>query len=692
MNHLNKVLVFIYLVTFFYHNDSYGDLLAKNTKVEKIIEVLNESNSSIEIDQNSDSKFMTIYGNSYYKNKDLRISIPSNSVPLKWIDSTFQTDYYGGLKIETLFVGTINLLPSTVIKAEEDFIQPKNIVKRFFLESGHVRVKTSLDFYFKDFKLYKAIVDTPLGSIFITQNTDVFIYFSSDVNQKPILKIQNVVGDVDFQFINQNQKIGIPVATSLLIENTKDVPNFKNLDFNEIDLLKKMTLLKSEIEASTQEKLKKQTSIKETCRELLKKEDYFEILNTLDPFAELIKKDAELSYCFGKAKHEFSQNDDAKLFYEISFKLDPKNYNTLWNLALIYNEEKNYSKSQEYLDLSYKILPKNDLRRNDYDYYNGVNLYFQNKILDAKTSFESLIQNGKSNPELKKSALNFLSLIFIDKPYKIFMLGSFGYDSNILSIPDSTDLSDIYSQKWGLRSTFATGVDYNSSQKSTDIGYYPGGNLNAFYIKNWTKDYSKLDAVLLQSSFYLINRSLERKEWNENLKKIYSTFGIMYLDMNFDSYFVGLGYSFGSFDFSGKMNLDNKTNDSRKNVELAQSYIYNKSINKYSLSINSQLFEKIYIEDVTGQYDTYQIFLTGSVFRKISGQFLPKFGLSINPKLTRDLKNSISYDVIPEISAVYIFNKNMLTSAEVFYDFTHDLTKGAIANKVGFSINFIGSY
>lgn len=109
-------------------------------------------------------------------------------------------------------------------------------------------------------------------------------------------------------------------------------------------------------------------------------------LNTAELGLEKFPDDYRLYYIKGLALQRSGDNVKAILAFEKAIELNPQDLNSLSTLALAYNTEKNYNRSNELYEMALKLDPQNPLLLNNYAY----NLSERGEKLDEALSMAKI--------------------------------------------------------------------------------------------------------------------------------------------------------------------------------------------------------------------------------------------------------------------------------------------------------------
>ena len=149
----------------------------------------------------------------------------------------------------------------------------------------------------------------------------------------------------------------------------------------------------------------------------------------------------------------------------------------------------------------------------------------------------------------------------IEKPWSLIVPVSIQYDNNALSLAQNQSLPSQYSQKSVIRSLVGGVFTYDTSLSNNDNGWFIGGSGKAFYVKNFSQQYSALDTIILEGSVY------ETKRWESSASikekstvKIYETFGNILVNQKIDTFYFLMGSSYKNLDINISKQIEELNN------------------------------------------------------------------------------------------------------------------------------------
>ncbi|WP_338636895.1 tetratricopeptide repeat protein [Spirobacillus cienkowskii] len=596
---------------------------------------------------------------------DYIMYIGSIGKKFNWNHGVFQTDNLDTLRIADSKSGVWYLLPSTSLTIIEN--DSSSDIRNGILNYGKIKVKASgikndAPSIAENFN-NKIKIETLEAIITIPRGGDVAIIreIEKDTHNNFYTKIIVFGGEAYINLFNQNKndykkyesnKAVISAGLELKITSDGKVYPLKTPNSSEIDYFRTLTTTEFELkgDVSNSLDLENLNEVLEKASFYIENEAYFETINLLSPYQIYINKDIRISYYLGLAKKGLYQNQEAKKYLVYAKNMNNSFAMAHWNLGLIYLDEKNYLEAEKAFILA-RINSKSDSKlAHEFEYYVGVAYYFNDKSILANSSFQTAVWDNDLDPALRHSASQYLQKLKIEKPWSLIVPVSLQYDNNALSLGQNQSLPSQYSQKSVMRSLIGGVFTYDTSLSNNDNGWFIGGSGKAFYVKNFSQQYSALDTIILEGSVY------ETKRWeaNSTIKekstvKIYETFGNIFVNQKIDTFYFLMGGSYKNLDLNIGLQIDSSN---RATSDKKSGIIYN----QYYL-LNLGQFQDIMF-DLSLQAQEQMMFQTSSNVGNTI-EFIAK------PSATYSLNSKTSLNITSALDILYTFSTQMQSSYKI---------------------------
>jgi tetratricopeptide (TPR) repeat protein len=362
------------------------------------------------------------------------------------------------------------------------------------------------------------------------------------------------------------------------------------------------------------------------------KEEFFEILNLLQPFLDQASQNVWVSYYFGVAKKGLYQNQEAKEFFFQALSLDENFVLARWHLALLFLQEKKYFHARSQLFDIQKSLNSQKETLYDLDYYTGVSCYFTQDVSCAKDFFRKALEHQNMDVYLKQSAQKFLDKIKSEKIWSFIIPIGLQYDDNILSLAQNQLLPAQYSEKSGWRSLFGILWNYDSLSRSVEPGWFWGCGAKLFYVKNYPNYFKILDAMIAETSL----TQTKRLEGDQKPQfRFYQNMGTLLVNQKWDSFYFLTGFLYKKID----LNLGVQIDISSREKNLKQSAFISNQI----YQIQSEKMGKILFDFYFQAQEQIKFFRSSSVAHTFEALIMPGINYEFFPKLSLRLSQTFGF-------------------------------------------------
>ncbi|KAB8027401.1 tetratricopeptide repeat protein [Fluviispira multicolorata] len=658
----------------------------------------------------SSQNAVALFGKGTLIQNDYMLYIGKVSRSFVWKQGYFQTDNLDSLRITDSESGVWFLLPSTrlTLQDQSDDVNARVVELNF----GNIRTKASGNLYdtdekTKDFK-NKMIILTDETQLNIPRGGDALITRETDKKGEFFTRVIAIGGAIEIlpnlNSVNEQEKekyknITLGSGMELIIYGKGKLLPVTSPKRETIDNFLAFTTTADELQArKLSANILNLDEVLEKAAILAENEEYFELLNLLAPYQAEFNKNALLPYYYGFAKKGLFQTYEAKKYFLMSQKLDNNFPLSHWQLGLIYLDEKKYSEALNELLIARKNMKTEEKYIHEYEYYVGVAYYFKNMLQEAKRAFKRAVWDNDLDAALRQSAAEFLKKINIDKPWSLIVPVGIQYDGNILSIAQNQSLPSQYSTKAGWRSVIGGLYNYDTSKESDNAGWFLGGGGKAFYVKNFTSDYTSLDTIILEGSVFETNRNYLEVNGKKEKQgyRLYQTAGTIIVNNAFDTQYLIFGINYKELELNMGIQIDisdRSTLNQKSGLIYNQYYTYsfgNYGVFSWDISLQGQ--EQIMFNTTSAVGHSLEAIATPSATYALDSK--TSFKLSTTFDFLYTFLNPLqsNYKFIPTASANYFFLDWLIGTFNLTYEYDIVFPGPSTVNRPGFALLFTGIF
>ncbi|BBH52225.1 tetratricopeptide repeat protein [Fluviispira sanaruensis] len=658
----------------------------------------------------STQSVVSLFGKGTLIQNDYMLYIGKVPRKFSWNLGYFETDNVDALRITDSESGVWFLLPSTRLSLNEENEDDNARVAE--LNFGNIRTKASGNLYdtdekTKEFSTKMIILTNEVqlniprgGDALITRETDKKgEYYTRVISIGGVIKIIPNVKNLNEQVKDKYKNIYLGAGMELIIYGNGKLLPVSSPKTAVIDNFLAFTTTPDELEA--RKLVVNDSNLNEVLEKaviLAQHEEYFELLNLLAPYQGDFSQNALLPYYFGYAKKGLFQTYDAKKYFLMAQKLDPKLSYAHWQMGLIYLDEKKYTEALNELLIAKKNFNLDEKLNHEYEYYVGVAYYFKNMLQEAKQAFKNAVWDNELDPALRQSAAEFLKKINVDKPWSLIVPIGIQYDGNVLSVAQNQSLPSQYASQSSWR-TVAGGIyTYDTSKINEDAGWFLGGGGKAFYVKNLTSTYSDLDTLIVEGSVYETSRNyleIDGKKEKESYR-LYQTAGTIFVDNSFDMQYFLFGINYKELELNMGIQIDIST---RSTLYQKSGLIYNQY---YNMSFGNYGVFKL---DLALQGQEQVMFnTTSSVGHTIEAIATPSATYAYDSKTSLKLSNTFDflyvflnplqsyYKFIPTAAVNYFFLDWLIGTLSLSYEYDIVFPGPSNVSRPGFALLVTGIF